>query len=1436
MSKKFNTNIFVENVDIAFFNQVVLKGVYISDKSNDTLVYIKKLKAQLESVSYADKRLMLKRIVFDKSRLKISKDYLNNYNYSFLYDALNSHDKEKSEWNFYCNNFKITNSCFSYNADRWEQKESQLINFNDLYLSNLNFDLKDIYVDTNSANFKINKLSFSDKSGFRVNNFVVSARIYQHNIVLNNLHLNTPSSSFNTKFFTLKYNALSDFSSFTKKVIFNVSFGTSKIGFLDLSYFIPNYKNANQSFYFSGNLKGKLNKFRAKNVKVHYGNSSYLYGNLTMTGLPELEKTFMYIDVNRLFTNKNDLETLQLYKNLSEKNIELPQSIENLGNITYNGNITGFVYDFVSYGKFNTDLGDISTDISIKTDIEKDEVCFEGRVKSQVFNLGKFVNQNKIFGNININTTIKGSVYGKNQVKATMNGTLGKIDFNKYVLKNVKVDGDFSNNKFEGNIIINDPNLKMEFLGGIDFSQKIPIFDFTADIGNANLYKLNIDKQDTLSNLSFLFIAKFKGNNFDNTEGEINIYKTKLSRKKNKLEINEILILSEKREELKHILLNSDLLDAELTGDYKPKSFVKSINNLFYFYLPVLKKDTIAEDFSVVNNLKFTINIKNVNPITKIFFPKIEIAQNTLISGRYKSENKNISLETESDKFVFLGNKFTDLSFKLNSNDSLINIDAGCKKMSYLKKYSLKNVAISSSLKHNKLGFALKWFNKDTSEYSGDIKMNTEFFKSSDPKLIAADILIPESKVVINDSVWTINKSNIKVDSSSFNFKNLLIENNNQSISLNGKISKNKNHILNTKIRNLDFSNINTLTNVNNFKIAGIMNGDIQLTNLYDSLLIDSKFDIQDIFINGKRIGNVSAFSEWDNNTKMINVNASVIDDNFKTFVMTGNIIPKTKQLDFDLSFNNTPLRILEPFLYKNLSDFSGIAQGKVKLNGLIFDPVLNGSLVANNATFTVNYLKTRYHFNDTVHVKNDTLIFDNIDVFDFENNKAVCDGFIANNNFQNWFLNLNITAKNLLAIDTKEKDNFLYYGKGYVSGLIKIIGPVKNLLFDISATTEKNTKIYLPITQSGFLKKNDFITFNAAQKSKIIKKKITDIAVARIKLNFDLHVTPDAEAFLIFDSKVGDLLRGNGYADLNMKYKDGEFNIYGDYKIENGNYLFTLQDIINKKFVIQKGSSISWNGDPYDADINIDAVYKVKKTSLYDLTLSQEDINKRYPVDCHLMMTSKLMNPLIKFKINFPTSPYIQSKSQINSLPQDELNKQILSLLLINRFQNLPGTELTTSDNNASAVGTNASELLSNQLSNWLSQISNDFDIGFSYRPGDDMTAQEYELALSTQLLNNRVSINGNVGVGGQQPVNKPTGNNTSNIVGDFMVDVKVTKSGKFHVKAFTRENDEITYDASPYTQGVGFLYREEFNTVEELFRRYWQKIFSKKKSRDFE
>ncbi len=330
------------------------------------------------------------------------------------------------------------------------------------------------------------------------------------------------------------------------------------------------------------------------------------------------------------------------------------------------------------------------------------------------------------------------------------------------------------------------------------------------------------------------------------------------------------------------------------------------------------------------------------------------------------------------------------------------------------------------------------------------------------------------------------------------------------------------------------------------------------------------------------------------------------------------------------------------------------------------------------------------------------------------------------------------------------------------------------------------------------------------------------------------MEVTPDAEVQLIFDPKVGDILRGRGNGNLNLSLSTlGKFKIFGDIIIEEGDYLFTLQNVINKRFKVNPGGTIVWNGDPADASINLEAIYPLR-TSVYELSPEpQEELKKRIPVECHIILTEKLMKPTIKTNIVLPTADQETKNIVSNSInTEEELTKQFISLLVLNSFFTQTTEAQTGEYNAANVAGVAASELFSNQLSNWLSQISDDFDLGLNYRKGDEISSNELEVALSTQILNDRISINGNLDVGANQTTQTSTTTNTNNIVGDFDIDFKLTDNGKLHLKAFNRANDNLLYETSPYTQGVGIFYREDFNTLGELVRRYRdaiRKLFSK-------
>jgi hypothetical protein len=461
-----------------------------------------------------------------------------------------------------------------------------------------------------------------------------------------------------------------------------------------------------------------------------------------------------------------------------------------------------------------------------------------------------------------------------------------------------------------------------------------------------------------------------------------------------------------------------------------------------------------------------------------------------------------------------------------------------------------------------------------------------------------------------------------------------------------------------------------------------------------------------------------------------------------------------------------------------------------------------------------MDYLQTRYTFTHNVVFTKEYIGFNNLVLYDIYGNQSVATGRIYHKSFKQERVDITVASNKFMILNTKALDNTLFYGVGFTTGVLNLSGTFANLILDASARTERGTQINIPLSNPEEVYSSTFIRFVVKDTAEVVPP-VYVADLSGIQLNLDLEVTPDAEIQLIFDDKIGDILRGTGNADIRMGIDFlGDFKMYGNYTIESGDYLFTLQNVINKRFRLEQGGTISWNGDPYDADVNLFAIYRAR-ASLQDLFGETDSISRRVPVNIRMHLTNKLMNPNVAFNIEVPNSdPTFESQMRNVISSDQEMNRQVFSLLVMNRFA--PPTGFSTSYTAGAAA--NISELLSNQFSNWFSQIVPNFDFGVNYRAGDAISSEELEVLLSTELFNERIVIDGNVGVAKDQY--------TSNIVGDFTVEYKVSPDGRFRVKAFNRSNAlNLLNDRAPYTQGIGVFYREEFDTLKDLFKRYSRK-----------
>lgn len=1441
-SEKLDTHITISSVDFGFFNKLVLRDIYIEDQNADTLITISKFSGKLSSLKRKLHLLLLDKIVVESAYFNFYKLDSVKYNFEFLLDALNRKDTTNSEWKLLCNDFTISESFLKFNRGDKEVRK-KMIDFDNLEIKNLNIELNDLEFYGDTVLLNIIKLDFKDKSGFILDNLSSEVIYNPGKICLNNLNLRTEETNISSGHFDINISENEEYESWEDKIQFDIQLNSSHLNLSEIGRYFIGEELSDNLIVIAGDMNGSLSSINLTEFTMNFGSNLKSSGNHTIKGLPDFKKAFYDINFNYLSTNISDIKILTDMIIEDSVDFELPGQLSEAGDINFNGLFTGYINDFETRGEFHSNFGNLTTNLEVKRD-EESVLSFSGHMSSTEFNLGKLIDDTINVGSISIHSELNGYQKKGESINAFIDGLVDKLIIRGYEYKNLQIYGDLAQKRFDGSFKLNDPNLYLDFLGEIDFTGDKPVFDFNASIENAKPKELNLIKRDkNIDSFDLIVEANFVGLSIDDLIGKLVISNSVFRSGNDEVRINDFSFTSGIENNRSKILLNSDFADGRIIGKYKFKTLVYSLKKYIGNYLPSFAYNESDKPINGDNDFNFNIQFKNTSNISRVFFPALKIQSNSRISGQYNSITSDLNIDCFSPIIIVNGKSLIDFYLNISNENEEFYLKTGSNSLVLNKKMKIENFEINTKALNDSIFFTTNWHNADSVKYTGEISANAGLSLSKDKTRTVVSVEIPESELYYSDTLWRIGESQILIDSSYFGINNFLLYNETQLFNINGAVSENTSDTLFFNFRDLGMSNLNPLFKKNKFTFSGNLNGTAKLFNFYEKALFYSNVDIDQLVLNGEPLGYTSIISEWDPVINLVHFETIAKRGQINTLYFDGYIDPNSRKLDFDIELDKLRLNIFSPFLHTIFSDIRGIGTGKLSLAGDLKDPKLDGMINLQKASFNVDYLKTRYNISHSLinpdynlEIKDNHFILNDIELIDKDGNKAVTSGSVKTEKFKNIELDLRINTSKFLCLDTKEQDNKDFFGKAYASGDISITGPVTNITFDIKAKTEKDTRFFIPMNSGRSIKENDFITFvspveDEEEDELLLHLDSYKVDLSGIQLNFNLEVTPEALVEIWFDSDVGDVITGNGSGNFKLDINtQGEFKMYGGFLIEKGDYQFTLQNIPIRKFKILYGGTINWDGDPESAVIDIDALHRVR-TTLYDFLLDEtnEDYIKRIPVECHLLMTGNLLSPNIAFDIQLPSTIDDFARSQLENLSEAELHKQVISLLIINRFQPMEGRNSFTDINPATYSGTGlntGTELLTSLLNNWMAQISNEFDVGINYRTGNVLTNDEMEVALSTQLLDNRMSVNvnGNVDMGGE---NNPARYN--NIVGDIDLEYKMNSKGKFRVKAYSHANENLIYDTAPYTQGIGMFYREEFTSFKELMKKYWEKLFKK-------
>lgn len=1420
LSEKYNAEISVGRVWFIPLSRLIINDVIIKDQQHDTLASIDQLTASIDLFAISNKKIKIHYLIADSPKVHI-KEMAGKFNFSFLID---SSPKDTTEWMWQIETTSVEMKNGICNIDLMDTSKTVVTGFNPSHLriSNLNFVAKQIFLNADTFGINLQKLAFDEQSGFSIKKSRLKLSGGKQGLHTNNVRVETGESIIRIDSCSIHYPDNQDSSRWTTQTEFNIQLLPSLISPNDFALFANVNKLSINPLTVSGQFSGTIANLKGKNVELSYGEQTFFKTNFDVMGLPEIDETFVFIDINELQTHTSEINSiLNAFPDIKDQ--QLPLMASRLGKIKYKGNFTGYLNDIVAYGMFQTNLGMIQTDLGVKY---TDRMNYSGSLRTIGFNVGEMLDMTDQMGKITMKMTVNGSHQSNDNYFAYLQGNIDSVSVRNYTYHNIELNGLFANHKFDGQVEMSDPNGQLSFSGNVDFSKENSNFNFYARLRNICPDKLNIVPELKDTKISLDLISNFEAGNLDDMVGFIRLNNGLIQNPKQTLRIDSIVVNASRSGDQKRLTINSDLLNAHISGKYNFIYIQNELHNLISYYLPAIqskKGNTTSYDH---NNFTFSLNLKKLGRALTFFDPNIELSETGSIQGSLNSSKHQINIETDIPRFKYRNAEGTDLHVSVNSNGQL-NTSIGLSNLRLFDLMNLNNFSTTHSANKNQLISNITWNNRKDVLNEGVIQ-STSTFSRADTNMVIAINLQP-SRIVVNDSLWNIRPSTITLSSGNYTIDNFRIWHANQQFVADGSIKKDGNDGLSGYIRDINLDEVLKNLDMDNVAIAGNLNGEFKASNLLVAPSIIGEININDLSFNNSLMGDLTISSSWGEKDNSLIIDTRLMKDGNEKLSGGGYYSINNNTIAYEGIANQLDIDFVSYYVEGVMNNFKGQASGIVNLNGSISEPVLTAKVNVDNGKFDVDFLKTSYTIQDSAFLEPNRIVFRNMTLRDKHKHKGTFNGDIKHNHFSNLQFNLNINTNNMLVLDTKEKDNPSYYGTIYSTALMQLTGSADLVNIGVNGRTMPNTYFYIPIKDNAEVSSNSFIRFASPKDEKSTTAQEVQTQKSGLEMVLNLDVTPDAKTQIIFDARSGDILKGIGTGEIQLKIdRYQNLSIYGDYVFEEGDYLFSLQNLINKKFIINKGSRLRWDGDPYNAIINLDAAYKLR-ANLYDLVgatlndpTSSSELKKRVPITCNLSLSDRLKKPNIKLGIETPSLDQAGQNFIKEYIPsEEEMNRQVLSLLVINRFyspeqQNTADQGQSRGVNNTALVTT--TEMLSNQLNHWLSQITSDVDVGISYRPGDEITSREMEVALSTQFFNDRLTLNGNFGYS-----EYPTETKTNNLIGDFDMNLKLNPSGTLRAHAYTKTNNDILNSTtSPTKQGVGLTFRQEFDNWVALMKKY--------------
>ncbi len=1436
LSEEIDYPIVIGNASIDWFDELQIDEITIHDRKDSAMIDIERL-----TLNYRLSDLVFQKIpgieaaeIVRPRVLLVKHAGLEHININNFIHALNLRFKPKKKKKvrtklFELENASIKDGLFGY-YDFTHNKITGKLDYYHFRIEQINAKVANVWTDGRNFDLDVNQLSAYEPSRDEHIDHISGHYFYSDKkMALSNMDVNIGTSHL-TNYLAFEYDSIKDFSDFNNRIQIITDLDSTRISSKDLELFAPSLKGINEVWTISGKTKGTVSSLSTDTLTLSFGNGSTIQGKLNLDGLPNFYETFM--DVKIIGGNVQSRDLVQYFPSNSTA------SVLKFGKASVKGNFIGFPLDFVADGSFNTDLGHFRSDINLKL---SDEVpTYRGNLVTRRFNLGELIDKKDILGKISMEGNVSGTGFGIDKINLDLDAKISNMDISNYPYKNIQTIAHISKDLFEGEIKVDDINLRLHASGIASFTDdEKPIININTKIPHANLQELfGFEQKSVLSTNASL---NFQGVEIDQINGSSTLSNFQMSYGSKDFKVDTVFMISTVDSNHRFFELKSSIANVLLNGKFNFTSGFKELMTVGNEYVKYFQnnEDSIQQYYAsktrVIqpHNAFFKIELNNIDSLAMLYTQSdFHIEPKSFITGNVGVSDSGffLKLESEFNNINYLGTQTDQVLLNVNTSKNPFSnkisslIELKSPEQELIKGQKTKDLYCNVDWKDERILFGTGIKQKDNENHlatSGEIDFLKDHIKIS----------FDSTDFRFQERLWNIDKKNVVlVHPQEIEFDHFVLISDTQRISLAGKVSENKKDTVSLGMRDISLEILDPFLPT---PLKGDLNGEIHVSRLFSNLKVVGDVEVKDFEFSGSNFGDIKGMVRWINKDNSIYTDMDFIKEEEKILNFKGRIYPLHSSNNLDLVTKIYPLKLntLEPIFKEYASDFKGVATGKIWITGPFSKPLYNGHIYCDKAGLKVNYLNTDYSFSDFIYLDDDMFSFKNVTIKDEFNHEANIFGNIIHDNFARYYFDLFGSFKNFQLLNTSIEDNELYYGTAYGTGSYGVQGPMDDINIWTEAKSDKETHLHIPLSSYEDIEQSNYIYFKKFENED--KQDTIEEVASGIKLDFNLEITPDAYFEIIFDLKAGDIIRGRGNGNLKLGIDTrGDFSLLGKYELEEGAYNFTIVNLVNKEFAIDKGSTINWTGNPYEGALDIRARYAqnaslrpIIDTSFNPQIFTQYPAlkTKKYPVDVLLDLSGELLHPNIDLDINVKKGYPLGLETSIGQFKsviannEQELNRQVFSLMVLKQLSSINSRDnfdLGTSASNS------ISELLSNQLSYWMSQVDENLEVEIDLAGLDQEAVNAFQLRLSYTFLDGklRVTRDGNFNNYNDQ-------RNSNNLVGEWTIEYLLSEDGKLRMKMYNKNNQNSLFSGTQNTTtnsaGVSIMFTESFDHIRDLWKK---------------